>query len=146
MTPPDEPQGVAPRVFTYAEAEALLPSLEPVVRRVVVLRTALRAVQTTLQEFRDVAARGGGGMPTGRFGEARGEAERLMAGIAQGVQQIEAWGCVIKDLDQGLVDFLWRRRGTTVFLCWKLGESSIGHWHGLREGFAGRQPLQGDDE
>jgi hypothetical protein len=69
-----------------------------------------------------------------------------MAGIAQGVQQIEAWGCVIKDLDQGLVDFLWRRRGTTVFLCWKLGESSIGHWHGLREGFAGRQPLQGDDE
>ncbi len=141
MTSPDESPSAAPRVFTYQEAAALLPRLEPVVRRIVELRGALKAIQGTLQEFRDVAARGGGGMPTGRFREARGEAERLMADVARGVAEIEAWGCVLKDLDQGLVDFLWRRRGTTVFLCWKLGEPTIRHWHGLREGFAGRKPL-----
>jgi hypothetical protein len=142
MTPPDEEAGVPPRIFTLEEAEALLPRVEPVVRRLVELRRALKDIQAVLQEFRDVAARGGGAMPTGRFAEARAEAERLMTGIAAGVREIEGWGCVIKDLDQGLVDFLWRRRGATVFLCWKLGEPAIRHWHGLREGFAGRKPIE----
>ncbi len=141
MTAPAEESAPSPRLFTHAEAEALLPRLEPVVRRLVDLRRALKEVQAVLQEFRDIAARGGGAMPTGRFADARGEAERLMAGIAAAVHQIEGWGCVIKDLDQGLVDFLWRRGGATVFLCWKLGEHAIRHWHGLREGFAGRKPI-----
>ncbi len=145
MTPSADEPTVPSRVFTRAEAEALLPRLEPIVRQLVDLRSELRQVQTVLQEFRDVAAGGGGAMPTGRFAEARGEAERLMAGIADGVRRIESWGCVVKDLDQGLIDFLWRRRGATVFLCWRLGEPAIRHWHGLREGFAGRKPLDEEE-
>ena len=144
MTPLEKDAGTPPRLFTRAEAEALLPRLEPEVRRLVELRAALREVQTVLQEFRDVAGRDGGGMPTGRFGQARAEAERLMAGIAAGVARVESWGCVLKDLDQGLVDFLWRRGTATVFLCWRLGEPSIQYWHGLQEGFAGRRPLDED--
>jgi hypothetical protein len=86
----------------------------------------------------------GGGLPGGRFGQARAAAEQLGAEIADGIRQIETWGCVVKDLDQGLVDFLSRRGDDTVFLCWRLGESSIRYWHGLQEGFAGRKPLEQD--
>lgn len=43
-----------------------------------------------------------------------------------------------------LVDFLARRGREQVYLCWRLGEPEIRHWHGLHEGFAGRKPL-GDD-
>jgi hypothetical protein len=28
-----------------------------------------------------------------------------------------------------------------ILLCWKMGESSIAHWHDTHAGFAGRKPL-----
>jgi hypothetical protein len=31
--------------------------------------------------------------------------------------------------------------GRIVFLCWKLGEPEVTHWHELDAGFAGRQSL-----
>ena len=130
-----------PKLFTLDEANRLLPSLGPLVRRLGELRQMLQEHQQVLEEFRAAVGRSGGGMPGGRFAEARIEAERLTGEIAEGIGRIEGWGCVVKDLDQGLVDFLSRRAGETVFLCWRLGEPSIKYWHGLKEGFAGRKPL-----
>ncbi len=57
------------------------------------------------------------------------------------VQRIHALGCVLKDINQGLVDFPSRREGRQVFLCWKHGEEQVGFWHDAESGFAGRQPL-----
>ena len=50
-------------------------------------------------------------------------------------------GCVLKDLDRGLLDFYALSGDRLIFLCWQLGESEIAHWHTLEGGFAGRQPL-----
>ena len=33
------------------------------------------------------------------------------------------------------------RDGREVYLCWRLGEPEVSHWHELNAGFAGRQPL-----
>jgi len=133
-----------PKLFTLDEANRLLPSLEPLVRRLSELQQMLRERQQVLEEFRAAVGRSGGGMPGGRFADARIEAERLTGEITEGIRLAEEWGCVVKDLDQGLVDFLSRRAGETVFLCWRLGETSIQYWHGLKEGFAGRKPLDQD--
>jgi hypothetical protein len=135
-----------PRLFNLDEANRLVPHLETSVRRLVEQRQALRKHERVIDEFRAMAGKGGGGIPGGRFGEARAAVERLGAEIADGVRQIEAFGCVVKDLDQGLVDFLHRRGDATVFLCWRLGEPSIRYWHDLREGFAGRKPLEDSSE
>jgi len=64
-------------------------------------------------------------------------AERLKSAI----NKIQELGCIVKDLDIGLVDFPALYRGEEVFLCWKVGEPGIGFWHGIREGFAGRKPI-----
>lgn len=133
-----------PKLFTLEEANRLVPSLEPLLRRLVGQRHALREHEQAIDEFRAMAGQSGGGMPGGRFGQARAEAERLGAEIAEGIRRIESWGCAVKDLDQGLVDFPARRGDATVLLCWRLGEPSIRYWHGLREGFAGRKPLEQD--
>ena len=45
------------------------------------------------------------------------------------------------NLTLGLVDFPHRRNGRVVNLCWKYGETTVAHWHGLDEGFANRRPL-----
>jgi hypothetical protein len=31
--------------------------------------------------------------------------------------------------------------GEEAWLCWRLGETDVGHWHPRGEGFSGRQPL-----
>jgi len=133
-----------PKLFTLDEANRLVADLEPLLRRLVVKRQALREHEEVIEEFRSVAGKSGGGMPGGRFGKARAQAGRLGGEIAEDIRKVESWGCVVKDLDQGLVDFLHRRGDTTVFLCWRLGEPSIRYWHGLKEGFAGRKALEED--
>lgn len=57
------------------------------------------------------------------------------------IQKLEDLGCVLKDLNVGLVDFPAVRLGVRVWLCWKSGERKVKFWHGLHEGFANRKPV-----
>ena len=74
-----------------------------------------------------------------------GEEQRVLDGmnkrLAAAAGEVESIGCVLRDLDLGLVDFPFRARAGTVFLCWKIGEPAILFWHGTEEGFAGRKPI-----
>jgi hypothetical protein len=132
------------KLFTLGEANNLLPRLEPLMRLLIARRMELREHQEELAAFRTLASRSGGAFPGSRYARAKSESTRLLAEIHDGVKEIESLGCVVKDLDHGLVDFPARRGHEQVYLCWRLGEPEIRHWHGLQEGFAGRKPL-GDD-
>jgi hypothetical protein len=57
------------------------------------------------------------------------------------LQRIESMGVVVRDAQTGLVDFAATREGAPVYLCWRLGEPTIGFWHPRDTGIAGRQPL-----
>jgi len=59
------------------------------------------------------------------------------------VEQVNDMGCLVKDLDSGLVDFYGVRDGEPVFLCWQFGEPAVAHWHPVEGGFASRQPIEG---
>ena len=65
--------------------------------------------------------------------------------VRQLLQDVQAMGGVVKDLETGLVDFPGRwpagPGGPIVNLCWKLGEDAVRFWHGMDEGFAQRKPL-----
>ena len=50
---------------------------------------------------------------------------------------------MFKGFDAGLVDFYSLREDRPIFLCWKLGEERITHWHEIDAGFSGRQPIDG---
>ena len=70
-----------------------------------------------------------------------GRFTHLKAEIIRIIDRIESYGCMLKDLDLGLVDFPSMRGGKPVYLCWKNGEERVRCWHGLNEGFAQRKPL-----
>jgi hypothetical protein len=57
------------------------------------------------------------------------------------IEKLEEMGVLVKDLDTGLVDFPTLFRGEEVYLCWRMDEDDIDHWHGVNEGFAGRKPI-----
>ena len=72
--------------------------------------------------------------PAPRFGELKSEIVRL-------IHRIESFGCIVKDIDLGLIDFPSTRGGEPVYLCWKAGEARVAHWHAMDEGFSDRKPL-----
>ena len=57
------------------------------------------------------------------------------------LEQLEEAGCLLKDLDLGLVDFVHQHEGQDVFLCWKEGEKNIQFWHDVEEGYEERKPI-----
>jgi hypothetical protein len=57
------------------------------------------------------------------------------------VRRIQATGAILKDINLGLLDFLSKRDGREVYLCWRYGEDRIEFWHELHTGYSGRQPL-----
>jgi hypothetical protein len=65
----------------------------------------------------------------------------LASQVARGVEAIHRRGCLVKDLEVGLIDFYALRGDRLVFLCWKRDEAEVNHWHPLESGFSGRMPL-----
>jgi hypothetical protein len=75
---------------------------------------------------------------------ARKRKEEAAGALRKAIEAVQEMGCLIKDLDTGLIDFPTLFRGREVYLCWKLGEPDIGFWHGVEEGFAGRKAIDQD--
>jgi hypothetical protein len=71
----------------------------------------------------------------------RADIERRIAKLNGLQEELKDVGCELKDWASGLIDFPALRDGRKVWLCWRLGEGEISHWHELSEGFAGRKPL-----
>lgn len=130
------------RTFTLSEAQALLPVLEEL------LQAAMRAHQRVEEIDEELQALIShillsGGVQVDPIHTSRLKAERERSGqrLEDAMREISASGVQLKDLEVGLLDFPCLLNGSVVLLCWKAGETSIEHWHGLQEGFANRKPL-----
>jgi hypothetical protein len=134
------PERASMSFFSPEKANALIPVLAPLIEELWSKRREL-AIKLLEQDPALRKARGRVGASTA---ERRGETRRtteLKADIVRTINRIEAYGCVLKDIDLGLLDFPALRDGRPVFLCWKAGEASVTHWHPTDEGFASREKL-----
>jgi hypothetical protein len=130
-----------PRYFTLDEATEALQELRPLAERMVALRGELVEAQASRASLGAQVGTNGGDLTPSDFAEADERLEQAAADLAGCVEQIQAAGVLVKDLDRGLLDFPSRREGEEILLCWHVGEDEIGFWHGVDEGFAGRKPL-----
>jgi hypothetical protein len=122
------------RFFTIAEARALLPQVKLLMAQAQAARAALIRLRPDLVPALQKAAMNGGSKETGAV-------LPLYKQLEAGLKGIQGLGIVIKDVDQGLVDFLGRRDGREIYLCWRHGEDDIAFWHELNGGFGGRRPI-----
>jgi hypothetical protein len=132
---------VATRYFTAEEANEALDDVRPLTEELVEHRRALVVFQERQVALTARIAGNGGNVQPFDLQEVQERVDEEVAGIARCVARIHEVGALVKDLDEGLVDFPARRAGEDVLLCWRLGEDEIGFWHGLEEGFSGRKPL-----
>lgn len=130
------------RTFTLAEAQALLPVLESLLRTAMEAKNLMDEVDAELQALHHRIFLNGG-MFLEVVPLARRKTER--AGAEQrgkdALAEIDSIGVQVKDLSIGLLDFPCEVEGQKILLCWKRGEKVITHWHGIQEGFAGRKPI-----
>jgi len=134
-----------PQRFTLAEAESMIPLLERLLGEAVTMKAEYEEAEGAIQTMGERVAMMGGTMVNRHQAiDARARREVAAQRLRGAIEQIQGTGCVVKDLDIGLVDFPAMRRGEEVYLCWKLGETSIGYWHGTDEGFGGRKPIGRD--
>ena len=137
----DEP-APEPRLFTLTEAERARREIEPVLLEAMECRKKLSGLERDLS---GVAARimmmGGVVVPYEKLAALRAEHQLLAQSLKNALGRILETGCLIKDLDVGLLDFPAIIDNEDVYLCWKLGEDRIRFYHRQNEGFAGRKPI-----
>ena len=133
---------MAERYFEPAEVDTLIPVLMRVMGSIMRANEQATAIGGRLEAERErIGLAGGGVIDRVAWKTDTEEMARLTEIVKAGLAEIMGMGGTIKDLSLGLVDFPHRRGGRVVNLCWKYGETSVTHWHGMDEGFANRRPL-----
>ncbi len=129
------------RYFTVEEANEALGEVRPLTEELVEHRRALVELQERQSALTARIAGNGGNVEPHELEDVQERLDKEVAGIARCVARIHEVGGLVKDLDDGLVDFPATHEGEEILLCWRLGEDEIAFWHGLDEGFSGRKPL-----
>ena len=57
------------------------------------------------------------------------------------LEELEDIGVIIRDLDEGAVDFPGFFQGKEIFFSWKLGDEQINHWYAADEDFEDRHKI-----
>jgi hypothetical protein len=130
------------KTFTIDEAQSLLPLLEALLKRAMEGKQEAEKVESDLSELaRRIYLSGGMKVDAAAVIKQRGELEEHMKQVCETITEIDEIGVQVKDIDSGLLDFPCRLDDEVVLLCWRMGETSIEHWHTMDSGFKGRQPV-----
>ena len=124
------------KLFTVAEANALLPTVRGILKRIQQAHRKLGSYHDAAKTAAEGAEQGGGGFDDGlRYAT-------LLIKFTSRTSELESLGVQLKDFGRGLVDFPSIRDGRVVLLCWQLGEGDeVEWWHEVEDGFAGRSPI-----
>jgi len=126
------------RMYSLQEANAALQVVRPLLEDLAECKRGLDVVHGSL--LRLTPAQCENGHRLNAIGLEH-QMERLVDRLAEGIREIEVMGIELKDIDAGLIDFPALFEGRVIYLCWRLGEDSIGYWHEMSTGFAGRRPI-----
>ena len=128
------------KLFELEEARSTLPLVSRIVSDIVEVTAQMKEIYL---EIREVA---GEGSDRERLDELQERLQGIADGRSEFFEELAALGIEMKDPNKGLVDFPALLDGRVVYLCWKLGEETIEHWHELATGFDNREPVEGNFE
>jgi hypothetical protein len=130
--------------FDLRQAEELLPELESLLSAAVDCKKLLdEAAREQAKMIERVVRMGGSRVNLDEAVALKRRKEQQLSSLREQVEAVQDYGVLIKDLDMGLLDFPTLIDGREAYLCWKLGEPGIRHWHYTDEGFANRKVLDG---
>jgi hypothetical protein len=129
------------RLFTVEQANAILPLVRAITTD---LANLSREVIERRERLGLLSARrpaGSKDLYSEELAQIQEELEKDGQRLQEYVQELRDLGVEPKNGPEGLIDFPSLLDGRIVYLCWKLGEPEVLHWHELDAGFRGRQSL-----
>ena len=135
-----------PKLFSLSEAEHARRQVEPLLIDAMEGRRQMGDLEESLSAIANrIQIMGGITIDYDAAARMRADLNRIVAKVKDALDQIQATGCIVKDLDSGLVDFPSLIKDEEVYLCWRLGEDRIRFYHRQDEGFSGRKPIDPED-
>lgn len=135
-------KGIPMKTFTLDEAQSLLPVLEALLKRALDAKSSAEAAESEIGDLtKRIYLAGGMHVDVSKVAKMRADVESHLQRVRETVAEIDEIGVQVKDLETGLLDFPCRLDDQVVLLCWRMGETSIEHWHTMESGFKGRQPV-----
>lgn len=132
------------KLFTVEEANRTLPLVTAIVSDLV--DRSLQVMERR-QRLQELTARGGS-HTSGSNDPYAEEMDQIQTELEQDIREIAVYEEELRELGveskngaDGIVGFPAMIDGEIVHLCWKLGESELGHWHRIGETYSERQPL-----
>ncbi len=123
------------RYYTIPEAEEVIPLLKPRIINLIKLSRAIEFLEAVDIQYDD-------------------EYETVKQDILMNkkfhdfslkfcneVEKLLKEGIVLKDVDEGIVNFFALHEGKEIFLCWKLGEHRIDSWYEIGSEYEMRRPV-----
>jgi len=129
-------QELSKKYFTIEKTERLLPEIERILRKTIRLNKALDLLGSIEIEVYDDDYNN-----LRRITKMNKQFHKLSYEFYVKIEKLEDMGCIIKDLEIGIIDFYSRFEGHDIFLCWNLGEKQIKFWHEVESGYEGRKPI-----
>lgn len=132
------------KLFTVAEANNVLPLVRSIVKDLVAMSRDVIERRERLALLRQSRKSSAGDVYSDELLDIEAELERETEQLQGYVEELRELGVEPKSATEGLVDFPSLIDDHVVYLCWKLGEPEVMHWHELDAGFRGRQLLTAD--
>ena len=144
MEPTSKSSG-AVRTFTLEEANELLPFITESLDKAFVLNERIKSLTNDIENHvsiwgKDVFEKGH--IDNAYYFSKVTEREATYQEMINRVNGIQSTGCIVKDIETGMVDFYFSNNGELAFLCWKYGEEKIRHWRHVDEDFKTRRPIR----
>lgn len=122
-------------ILTLEQAKELLPEVKTILERLMHLNKTLSILSSMEISYEDEYDEMKADLATNK------ELHRLSVKLFEGFSKLLDIGCVVKDLEDGLVDFYGKFENRTIFFCWKIGEDDIENWHETDDGYEERKPI-----
>lgn len=129
------------KLFTIDEANASLPLVRAIVEDLARLSRDVLERRERLAAVPGNPEREGHDLYSEELTQIQDELARDTEELKGYVDELRSLGLEPKNGLEGIVDFPALLDGRVIYLCWKLGESEVLHWHELDAGFVGRHPL-----
>jgi len=133
-----------PKFFSVDDAEKVIGLLEATFERIKRNKQHFLWLQKEISILRLIVECGADDKnpDAAALNEKTAKFKSIARDIEKDIAKIEETGCILRDVDRGIVDFFSIQNGTVVYLCWAKGEDSIKYWHSIHESFANRQLLR----
>ena len=123
------------RYCSLEDAEILLPKVKKIVAKIVRVNKALELMCSIEISYDDAYSEIRNNLKFNR------EFFKLSYNLYRALDYLLERGVIVKDVENGIIDFYSFYEGREVLLCWRLGEDSIKYWHEINTGYKDRKPI-----